>query len=323
MPGERGEYRPIYVALLDGPDFQALTAEERWVLVTIKLSLGMLGIAVLPGLEAALAERTGLPGRRVRKALAVLQGEWIQMEKNVIWLVRGFKFEPSMSPSNQLHRTSVNRAIETLPRLSIVDRFKQAYREWFDSPAIGSQEAIETLSKPILNTEPETETGPIPEPIPEPSKSVGVAVATNGKPKNLEAVQSRLAAVLASVREEGQMRLNADEMRKVQAELVFAYWAAKLDHPKALLDKERELRLTKRLQENQGDVHELLYVVDGARKDDWTMGRTSRSTVKYDGIETLYQDRAHVEKFAALCPAHKRGDPHPMAVKYLEAAAVT
>lgn len=320
MPGDRGEYRPIYVALLDGPDFQALGAEERWVLVTLKLSLGMLGIAVLPGLEAALAERTGLPARRVARALATLAGHWIEREKNVIWLTRGFKFEPSMSPSNQLHRTSVSRAISTLPSLPIVERFKKAYREWFDTEPTDQTEPLDSPSIPSLNTEPETEPETIPEPLPEPSKST--AVATNGKhPRNLETVRAHLSAILTDVASESERRKDAEQMRRVQAELVFAYWAAKMGHPKALLDRGREQLLMERLGENQGDVHELLYVVDGARKDDWTMGRTSRSSTKYDGIETIYQDRAHVEKFAALCPGHKRGDPHPMAVKYLQIGA--
>lgn len=156
---ERGEYRPIYVALLDGPDFQALAAEERWVLVTLKLSLGMLGIAVLPGLESAVAERTGYTVRRVSKALRVLEREWIEREKNVAWLIRGFKFEPNMSPSNQLHRTSVLRQIAALPRLSIVDRFRQTYAEWFDEvPTNGYGEGIERVSRASLITETETET---------------------------------------------------------------------------------------------------------------------------------------------------------------------
>lgn len=159
MPSERGEYRPIYVALLDGPDFQSLAAEERWVLVTLKLSLGMLGIAVLPGLESAVAERTGYTVRRVIRALQALERDWIEREKNVAWLIRGFKFEPSMSPSNQLHRTSVRRLVDALPRLAIVDRFRGTYPEWFDIPSTnGLREAIEGHSKPSLNTETETET---------------------------------------------------------------------------------------------------------------------------------------------------------------------
>ena len=157
MPSERGEYRPIYVALLDGPDFQALNAEERWVLVTLKLSLGMLGIAVLPGLESAVAERTGYSVRRVSGALRVLEAGWVEREKNVAWLVRGFKFEPSMSPSNQLHRTSVRRLIEALPRLAIVERFKQAYGEWFDNPI---PYPLDSPSIAPRNTETETQTEP-------------------------------------------------------------------------------------------------------------------------------------------------------------------
>jgi hypothetical protein len=142
-----------------------------------------------------------------------------------------------------------------------------------------------------------------------PSRSPGPA-------RTLEAVEARLAVVLAGVSADAHRRAGADEIRRAGAALVFSYWARKLDHPKALLDDDRERRLVKRLTENGGDVHELLYVVDGALKDDWTMGRSQRSSKKFDGIETIFQDRAHVEKFAALCPGYKAGTPHPMATKF-------
>jgi len=115
-------------------------------------------------------------------------------------------------------------------------------------------------------------------------------------------------------------RENADTRRDVFVEIVFAYWAKRLGHEKVLLDRKRQGTLRARLVENGDDVSELLYVVDGALRDDWTMGRDPRSTKKFDGIETIYQDRAHVEKFAGGCAAFKRGEIHPMADKYAAAA---
>ena len=47
---DRGEFRPIYVALVDGPDFQVLSGQARWTFVTLKLTLGAVGIGVVPGL---------------------------------------------------------------------------------------------------------------------------------------------------------------------------------------------------------------------------------------------------------------------------------
>jgi hypothetical protein len=111
--------------------------------------------------------------------------------------------------------------------------------------------------------------------------------------------------------------VRVDEWRKVAASLVFAYWAAKTGHTKALLDPKRESVLVRCLRLNGDNVHELLYVVDGALKDDWTMGRDPRSTKRYDQIQTIYQDREHVEKFAGACKGYVEGKPHPMAVKHL------
>lgn len=117
-----------------------------------------------------------------------------------------------------------------------------------------------------------------------------------------------------------RLRESAATKRDVFVGIVFAYWATKLGHEKTLLDAKRKATLRARFVENGDDLSELLYVVDGALRDDWTMGRDPRSTKRYDGIETIYQDRAHVEKFAAMCSAWKKGERHPMAVKYGEAA---
>jgi hypothetical protein len=145
----------------------------------------------------------------------------------------------------------------------------------------------------------------------ESQKQTGVSLTVVGslpaKGRTLDAIQSRLAAVLAEVVEDGARRLNRETERRIKAELVFTYWATKLNHPKALFDPDRERRIVKQLELNNGDVHELLYVVDGALKDDWTMGRSSRSTTRYDGIETIYQDRSRVEKFAGCARGTKTG----------------
>lgn len=162
--------------------------------------------------------------------------------------------------------------------------------------------------------------------------TVGLALRTDGvgmglvvgslkpaKALTVDEITSRLAVFLEAAGEEGFRRMAADELRRVQAQLVFSYWAKKMGHERALLDHDRERRLIKRLEENRGNVDELLYVVDGALRDDWTMGRDNRSTKRFDGIETIYQDRAHVEKFAGMCQGYKDGKQHAMAVKYLSA----
>lgn len=111
-------------------------------------------------------------------------------------------------------------------------------------------------------------------------------------------------------------RLRREETHRQMAEVVFAYWVAKLHHPAALLDTKRERRIIARLRESDGDWGMLCYAVDGALRDDWLMGRANNSPRKYDGIETIFRDREQVERLAELCPKFRAGEPHPLVAKY-------
>ena len=97
--------------------------------------------------------------------------------------------------------------------------------------------------------------------------------------------------------------------RDVKAKLAFAYWAAKWAHPKTVFDDKRKRRLLQRLRERD-DVSELLYAVDGAKRDPW------EDRPRFAGIEQLFRDRETVERLAEFCPDYRTDKPHPMAVKY-------
>jgi hypothetical protein len=148
MSEDRGEYRSLYVALLDDADFRALDPEARLALITLRLSLGRCGIGPVPGLLSVLSERTGLPivppdllatgphRMLVGEALnALRQAEWIQTEAHVVWVVNALRFEPAMKASNKQHRKHVQATYASLPRLAIRDRFRDRYAEWFDGVA--------------------------------------------------------------------------------------------------------------------------------------------------------------------------------------------
>lgn len=106
--------------------------------------------------------------------------------------------------------------------------------------------------------------------------------------------------------------ISEGERENVVASLVFSYWAEVLGHQRALLDGKRKARIVSRYRESR-DPSELLFVVDGVRKSEFHRGA---SGTKYDGIETVFRDRAQVEKFAAL-GGHGDGKTHRMAEKYL------
>lgn len=126
-----------------------------------------------------------------------------------------------------------------------------------------------------------------------------------------------MTATLDTVLHDTKKRRAFDNYCRVCAELVFAYWSAKYDHGRAILDDERERYITRRLRENDGDVSELLWALDGGLRDEWVMGTARNARHKNDGITYLFQSRERVEQLADLTPGGKKGRPHPMAAKYL------
>lgn len=99
---------------------------------------------------------------------------------------------------------------------------------------------------------------------------------------------------------------------ELAAEIIFRYWRDRMgfDPARTVLNEKRRERIVARLRENGGDVSELLYVVDGAVKDPWTMGRDPRSTKPYNGTQTIFRDREKVEELLALVKG-LREETHP------------
>lgn len=138
--------------------------------------------------------------------------------------------------------------------------------------------------------------------------------------RSLPVVLDGLTAFLAEVGHQADLDQHREQIRDVMVDLTFAYWAKRTHHDDAKLDKKRHQRLATRLRESGDNVHQILYAVDGALKDDNLMGRKPDSTRKYDGVSTIYRDFEQVERLASLGGYHE-GTAHPMATKYLNGAA--
>lgn len=333
-----GQYRVWYVRILNGADFLALGADARSILWPLKLRLPPFGIATFPAAAAVLAEDSALPHERSASALEELERrEWVEREGNVLWLIRGLEFEPNLNPRDPNHRKYMAAVIQTLPSLSIVQRFQARYRIWFpdlnlreppQEPSLDpslepSREPSEGSAEPYSRKHKAGNEGRASlrgsgrEPPREPSEA-GASVVVHGAGANGKALgrtrgfedmieRGRLA--LTHLAELAHAEAKVEDLREQMIALAFAYWAIKHKHPNALQDPKREQTLRARLRENRNDISELLYAADGARKDRGLMGENQRGT-KYDGIETIYRDRAMVEKLAAL-GGYEPGAIHP------------
>ncbi len=123
-------------------------------------------------------------------------------------------------------------------------------------------------------------------------------------------LRSTLVPDTAAIEHKTQERVTKEQALRLAANVVFSYWHARMGKTaRTILDPKRERLLIARLRENGGDVTELLYVVDGALRDDFLMGRDPKATRKNDGVELLFRDRAHVERLRDAVP--KRLELHP------------
>lgn len=133
----RGAYRAVASVLVDGPDWNGLTPEARLVFLTTKVAIGPSGIELIPAAMEAMRDRTGLPLGRVKDAVVELDAAgWMRVQGNVVWIVKGLAFEPSLIHANPKHRTAIRHHVQGLPRLEIVRQFVEMYREWFDDPDV-------------------------------------------------------------------------------------------------------------------------------------------------------------------------------------------
>lgn len=224
MSTDRGEYRSIHSVLVDGPDFQSLTANARLTYLVTRLTTGPTGLALIPAYVACTAERTGLSMATVEAAVAELvEHGWVEVERNVVWCVRGLEFEPTRRPDNANHRLSVVRHVEGLPRLEVVRAFQRRYSNWFDNPIpmpspmpLGMPSPMpskelddggpESPAGPTNDTEatPPQQVGshggmpsPMPSPMPCPSTEDGERRTENGERKTEDGRRSRTATASA------------------------------------------------------------------------------------------------------------------------------
>jgi hypothetical protein len=127
-------------------------------------------------------------------------------------------------------------------------------------------------------------------------------------------VTGHLGVVLAEVTTGAARRFRADEKREVMALMLGAYWAAKLHkHPERVkFTKRRVSQLVRVLRENEDDLSELFYVVDGAVRDDYCQGRTQKQHgEKVIELDFLFGSRDRIERLAGHCAGYKAGETHP------------
>jgi hypothetical protein len=132
------------------------------------------------------------------------------------------------------------------------------------------------------------------------------------KGRSVTEVRQHARDALATVEARTALRQDKEAMRRVCAELVFAYRVKRLGiKPEPRYNDKVERLIVKALRENDDDVSLLLYVVDGVLLDPWVDRR------KQSAFAIILRDQEQIEKLAGFCPGFRAGKPHPTAIRYL------
>jgi hypothetical protein len=232
---------------------------------------------------------------------------------------------------------SIGVSLTTLENNTLRDRSRVGHAsttgEAHDSHAVGSRSdaACSVLSVALVERESQIRAGleTLGSETAGPGHAVTLADATSpsggrvqalpairGK-RDVPAIIARLVTTLDEVTAGRRDPIGREQWHKLAAELVFAYWAKLFGKEQSYLarDDPRERRILARLRENDGNVGELCYALDGGKRSRYHQGDNPTGTV-YDTIDTLLRDRGQVEKLAGMVPAYRQGAPHRMVVKY-------
>jgi hypothetical protein len=134
---DRGDYRSFYCAFWDNADTHALSDRGYRVLTTLKGTLNAAGIGIV--YVAQLAERCGKSTEEIIATYEELERQkpddevgWIVRDRNIVWIVNGLRYEPSLTSNNAKHRAFVrDRCLAPLGDVPIVAAFRRHYPEWF------------------------------------------------------------------------------------------------------------------------------------------------------------------------------------------------
>src|SRR5262249_25617382 len=129
-----GPWSAIYCKLFDDVDFQRLSPHARLLLLTLRLCPQARPAAIFRYYREVLASQSGLSQAELDAAFRELEKPsndhepWIYRDELVVWVRNGLRNDPSIVMARDTHRRGVERAVDALPRTSLIAaKFRHYY----------------------------------------------------------------------------------------------------------------------------------------------------------------------------------------------------
>ncbi len=128
MKKERGNFRPIYTAIWDDPDFQSFDSDTKVVFFNLRTSRYGNWPCIYVMYPEVVAAQTGIPLSTVMGSLMTLSKRgWIEYTAPVIWIVKGLRNDPNWNPNNSKQVTGIEEQLRSLPKNPLIARFCKFY----------------------------------------------------------------------------------------------------------------------------------------------------------------------------------------------------
>jgi len=156
---DKGYWRAIYISLWNDKEFQALSPNDKLVLLNIRTSPLSNRACIYPFYTEAIRKQTGLPECAIKDSIDMLKlTGWIEEEEGIVWVKNALRFDPNISLKSIDHVTKILTDIKGLPKLKIVQDFLEFYglsnypdsEEDNKAPVVKSKEEKDSINR-IVN----------------------------------------------------------------------------------------------------------------------------------------------------------------------------
>lgn len=128
MKKERGNFRPIYTAIWDDPEFQSFDSDTKVVFFNLRSSRFGNWPCIYVMYPTTVAEQTSIPLKKVMGSLMTLsERSWIAHVPPVIWVIKGLRNDPNWNPANEKQVRGIEEQLRSLPKNPLLSRFCKFY----------------------------------------------------------------------------------------------------------------------------------------------------------------------------------------------------
>jgi hypothetical protein len=129
VPKDRGNYTSVYAALIDSPEYHALSKNAALVWWALKCAPENNLMGFFPCFRDQMSTRSKVHLDELAPALRELElAGWIRTESYFVWVRNHLRYDPHFAPNNPKHVTGLLTKLSGLPKIPLAEAFVKYYQ---------------------------------------------------------------------------------------------------------------------------------------------------------------------------------------------------